>query len=74
MEVKHKLLDGHHYVRAVGYAHLFAQWPCGTRCDHSSVSAGEMPPSVATVERFIDAAQRAADQERVNECTSSDEV
>ena len=62
MEVKHKLTDtGYHYVRAVGYWHLFAQWPIGTQCDHSSVSAGEMPPDDTTINRFIEAAQSAAD-------------
>lgn len=62
MEVRYKLTDtGYHYARAVGYAHLFAQWPRGTQCDHSSVSAGEIPPSPETIDRFIAAAQSAAD-------------
>lgn len=64
MQVKHYVLTtGYHHVRAVGYAHLFAQWPVGTRCDHSSISAGEMPPiDSALVDYFIELANRAADQ------------
>lgn len=62
MKVEYKRLpSGYHYARAVGFAHLFAQWPPGTQCDTLSVSAGEMPMSLETVDTFIEAAQRAAD-------------
>lgn len=62
MNVTHKILStGYHYVRATGYAHLFAQWPRGTRCDYAAVSASDIPPSDETIREFIEAAQRAAD-------------
>lgn len=65
MIVTYKLLStGYHYVRAVGYAHLFAQWPVGTLCDHSAVSSGEFVLSPETISNFIKAAQSAADKEK----------
>lgn len=63
MNVTHKFIDtGYHYVRAVGYAHLFAQWPRGTQLAYDQISHGEMPMSELTLAKFIDAAQRAADE------------
>ena len=63
MHVSHKLLStGYHHVRATGYAHLYAQWPIGTLCDTFSVSAGEFPPSLETIDLFVEAANRAAEQ------------
>lgn len=64
MQIEHKILTtGYHYARARGYVHLFAQWPVGTQCDHSSISGGEMPPiDPALIEHFIELANRAADQ------------
>lgn len=61
MQVTHTLLDtGYHHVRAVGYAHLFAQWPVGVPVSTSDVSYGEFWPGADTIFRFCEAAQTAA--------------
>lgn len=67
MNVTHKILStGYHHVRAVGYAHLFAQWPVGTRLSLADISDGEMPVSVATLNEFASAAKMAADTIEAN--------
>lgn len=62
MQVTHKIIDtGYHYVRAVGYHHLYAQWPVGLTLASDQVSHGLMPMSSETLDQFRDAAQKAAD-------------
>lgn len=63
MQVTHKILDtGYHHVRAVGYAHLFAQWPRGCPVTSFDVSHGEFHPGADVLREFCEAAQRAADE------------
>ena len=62
MEVIHKILDsGHHYVRAVGFNHLYAQWPRGLLLTRGDVSHGLGYMSDETINKFCEAAQQAAD-------------
>lgn len=62
MQVTYKRLDtGYHHVRAVGFAHLFAQWPIGSPVTSLDVSYGECHPGADTIREFCEAAQRAAD-------------
>lgn len=64
MEVTHNILDtGYHHVRAVGYAHLYAQWPKGSPVTCFDVSYGECHPGPDVITNFCNAAQRAADQQ-----------
>lgn len=61
MNVSHKIIDsGYHYVKALDYAHLFAQWPVGTELTIEQVSQGEFKKSDETISNFISAALAAA--------------
>ena len=73
MRVTHKILDsGYHHVRALGYTHLFAQWPKGSPVTSNDVSYGECHPGADVVREFCEAAQEAAASERSN-CDVCDE-
>lgn len=59
MIVSHKrLASGYHFVNAVGYAHLFAQWPVGTELTIEHVSHHWQP--IDTINEFISEAMKAA--------------
>jgi hypothetical protein len=61
MQVEHKVLStGYHHVRAIGYAHLYAQWPMGTRLTFDAISTGEGFVRDETLAEFIEQAERAA--------------
>lgn len=59
-EVSYKRLNsGYHFARAVGHAHLFAQWPIGTELTIEHVSHHWQ--SIETIGDFIVAASKAAE-------------
>jgi hypothetical protein len=62
MNVTHKIIDtGYHHVRAVGYAHLYAQWSVGSPVTSFDVSYGESHPGPDAIREFCESAQQAAD-------------
>jgi hypothetical protein len=62
MNLKHKILStGYHFVRSAEHAHLFAQWPVGSRVTPADVSDGDCRPSNAALDEFCEAAQAMAD-------------
>lgn len=59
IQVEYKRLEsGYHYARAIGFHHLFAQWPPGRRVGPFDVSGDA---AAELIVELMEAAQRAAD-------------
>jgi hypothetical protein len=65
MRVEYKRLEsGYHFAQAIGYHHLFVQWPPDRPVSPFDVS-GDVPAE--TIVELMDAAQRAADSANASE-------
>jgi len=63
MRVTYTLLEsGYHSSRAIGWDHLFAQWPVGAELTKEHVGYGEYYPGKTAMREFIEAASAAAER------------